>query len=159
VLTINPAEPTDVTAIADLMAELDQFYGAITTAPVEERVAQINAMLFSETPAAHVLLANDDSGVVGLAAYSFLWPAAGLTHSLFLKELYVRQTCQQRGIGAALMRRLCEIAAKQGCSRVEWQTDITNTDALRFYEALGAPANPGKVCYRLDTDGIAKLLQ
>ena len=35
----------------------------------------------------------------GMASYSFLWPAAGLTRSLYLKELYVAQDWQRQGIG------------------------------------------------------------
>jgi GNAT superfamily N-acetyltransferase len=107
-------------------------------------------MLFGDVPAAHVLLARTDGQVVGFAAYSFLWPAAGLTHSLYLKELYVGQAWRGRGVGTALMRRIREVAATAGCSRVEWTTDDDNSAAKRFYEALGAPVHPAKIFYRLE---------
>jgi len=150
VLVVTGAERQDVPAIADLLAELDHFYGATVTDLPEERAAQITAMLFGDVPAAHVLLARDGGQVVGFASYSFLWPAAGLTHSLYLKEVYVRQACQREGVGRALMLKVCEVAAKQGCSRVEWTTDVPNRDAQRFYEALGVPVYEGKVFYRVE---------
>jgi GNAT superfamily N-acetyltransferase len=41
-----------------------------------------------------------------MASYSFLWPAAGVTRSLYLKELYVAQDWQRQGIGKLLMDSL-----------------------------------------------------
>jgi GNAT superfamily N-acetyltransferase len=122
---------------------------------LEQRTAQVEAMLFGEIPVAYVLLARDGEDVVGFASYSFLWPAVGLTHSLYLKELYVRQARQRDGIGRRLMQKLCELAIKNGCSRVEWTTDTSNADAQRFYQALGASACGTKVFYRLEKDAVA----
>ncbi|WP_260859657.1 hypothetical protein [Streptomyces cupreus] len=52
--------------------------------PFEERRAQVEEALFGSPPPAPALLVEDEAGdIVGLAAYSFLWPSAGSTHSLF----------------------------------------------------------------------------
>jgi GNAT superfamily N-acetyltransferase len=153
-LTVTPAEPRHILAIADLMEELDRFYGGTETAPLEQRTAQLRALLFDDVPAAYVLLAHEGDRVVGMAAYSFLWPAVGFTRSLFLKELYVRQDKKRQGIGRALMRRVCDVAAAYECSRVEWMTEQGNTDAQRFYAALGAEVNADKVVYRLEEKSI-----
>jgi GNAT superfamily N-acetyltransferase len=158
VTIVTAADREDVPAIAELLAELDRFYGATVMEPLEQRTGQIAAMLFGDVPAAHILLARDGGEVIGLASYSFLWPAVGLTSSLYLKELYVRQTRQREGIGKLLMQKVCEVAAKHRCSRVEWTTDTSNHDAQRFYEASGVPAYPGKVFYRVDGDFISRLI-
>jgi len=127
-------------------------------------MADIGAALFNDEPAAHALLARVDDDVVGVAAYSYLWPAAGVTSSIFLKdssiflkELYVRQANQRQGVGRALMRALCELAVKQGCSRVEWTTERDNAVAQGFYATLDAPVNPVKVFYRLEGAGLYAL--
>ena len=54
------------------------------------------------------------------AAYSFLRPAAGLTASLYLKELYVAAAYRRAGVGRLLMDELNKIAARRGLSRMEW---------------------------------------
>ena len=55
-----------------------------------------------------MLLARDEDGVLaGFASYSFLWPAVGLTASLYLKELYVAASRQRHGVGTLLMQGLC----------------------------------------------------
>ena len=115
-----------------------------------ERVRQIGEAVFGDPPAAYVLLAWDGDRLAGLAAFSFLWPAAGLTSSLYLKELYVGDRRRGRGLGTLLMRALFEAAAKRGCSRVEWATDRDNAGARAFYDRLGAPAHPSKIFYRVE---------
>lgn len=156
-LSVAAAEPADLSAITDLMDEVDRFYGATNVDPAEVRQPQIEAVLFGTPPIAWMLLAKDDGAAVGLAAYSYLWPAAGVTRSLFLKELYVRRTHVRSGVGRLLMRELARVAAATGCSRLEWQTDTFNGDAQQFYEALGAPADNGKIFYRLNEAGIRQL--
>jgi len=159
VLTIEHATAADIARLAELMEEMDRFYGAAEVEPQARREKEIGEALFGTRPVAYALLAKDRRDVVGLASYSLLWPAAGLTSSLFLKELYVRQDKRRRGVGRRLMRELCAIAVAAGCSRVEWQTEDANERARRFYEALGAPVFAGKVFYRLECDGLRRLTE
>jgi GNAT superfamily N-acetyltransferase len=157
VLSIKPAEASDSSAIADLLEEMDRFYGSTEFDPLEERISAIMAMLFGEPPVAHALLCHDGSEVVGLASYSFLWPAKGLTCSLFLKELYVRQARRGQGVGKLLMQEIGRIAVAKECSRVEWMTELDNTDAQGFYATLDASPHSGKVFYRLEDKEIHRL--
>ena len=153
VMTISPASPGDETAVAALLDEMDRFYGAGADEPAAERARQIGDALFASPPAAHVLLAWDGNELAGLAAYSFVWPAAGLTRSMYLKELYVADRYRGHGVGTLLMRALFETAGKHGCSRVEWTTDRDNTGAEAFYDRLGVPAHPSKIFYRVEDTG------
>jgi GNAT superfamily N-acetyltransferase len=146
----------DVSLVADLIEEIERFYGAGEVQPLAERVAQTEAALFGDPPLATAVLAVDDTGAVhGFAAYSFLWPAAGSTHSLFLKELYVRESARRAGVASRLIDHLRTVAAdRPGCTRVEWVTDRDNASARAFYRALGVPEFGGKVFYRLDGDAL-----
>jgi GNAT superfamily N-acetyltransferase len=148
--TVTHAEPADVGALAVIAEEMERFYGAPEVEPLEIRVTQIREALFHDPPAAHVLLARNKERLTGFASYSFLWPAIGLTRSLYLKELYVAEAARGQGVGKLLMRHLYEIAAKHGCSRVEWTTDRNNLDAQRFYAHLGAQVKQSKLFYRLE---------
>lgn len=149
-LTVASALPKEVMAIASLLEELEAFYGGhIEEQPIDERCTQIDHILFGERPVAHVLLAKVDGLPVGLASYSYLWPAVGLTRSLYLKELFVSEPHRRRGVGAALMRELVAVATTSGCSRVEWTTDRDNSLAIKFYDGQAFLRNDGKVLYRL----------
>ncbi|MGH3165540.1 MAG: GNAT family N-acetyltransferase [Trebonia sp.] len=148
-ITLADATPDDADAIAALCAELAEFYGGALQGTAGERAAQIRAVLAGDPPIARILLAWDGPRPAGFASYTFLWPAAGLTASLYLKELYVSAACRRSGSGKLLMDRLYAIAAERGCSRVEWTTDTSNRDAQAFYEALGAKPLPSKIFYRV----------
>lgn len=148
-VVVAPAKPQHVDALAALLEELDRHYGTTEFEPFDQRAAQIQDALFGEVPAAFALLAWHESDLVGMASYSFLWPAAGVTRSLFLKELYVAQDWQRQGIGKLLMDSLQTMAAKHGCSRVEWTTDRQSEGAQLFYAKLGVPVDDGKLFYRI----------
>jgi GNAT superfamily N-acetyltransferase len=152
-VTVGPADERDVTGIAELIAEIEQHYGGAGLDP-DRQLSRVEELVFGDHPAAYVLLARDGDRLVGLATYSFLWPAAGSTHSLYLKELYVRSADRRRGVGRLLMAQLFDIAAASGCSRVEWTTERDNEDARRFYQRLGVPARPDKIFYRADADAF-----
>lgn len=155
-ITYRHAEPSDLPAIADLLYEVEAFYGATDLPPREPWEQQIASLLFSSAPAAHVLLAVDADGPQAFASYSFLWPAAGVTKSLYLKELYVRETHRGRGLGTGLMAQLYTIAQQTGSSRLEWATDTDNTDAQAFYDKLGATPTSGKIMYRAERDDLVR---
>jgi hypothetical protein len=55
------------------------------------------------------------------------------------------------------MRSTFDAAAEHGCSRVEWQTEVTNVDARAFYADLGAAELDGKVHYRIDETLLRKM--
>lgn len=155
---IRSAEPRDVQTLAVLMEDIDRFYGATDVESSSQRTPQIAASLFLEPRAAYVLLAWEGAQLVGMAAYSFLWPAAGVTRSLYLKELYVSEPFRRKGVGALLMQALCQVAVKHECSRIEWTADAGNVLAEAFYEQLGVPKNEEKTFYRLEGDDVRRMV-
>jgi GNAT superfamily N-acetyltransferase len=155
-VTVATAIPEHVPAILALLEEMDQFYGDTTDGTPEERAAQLRQALFGDAPAAYALLAVDGDEVVGIASCSFLWPAVGLTRSLYLKELYVKRARRRSGVGTVLMRAVFEVATKHRCSRVEWTTDTDNPDAGEFYARFGLQQLTTKLFFRADATTIER---
>jgi GNAT superfamily N-acetyltransferase len=150
VITISAATPADLQALAELMQEMDDFYGEMTRESLAVKADNIQAALFSDLPGACALLARQGPVLAGFASYSYLWPAVASTKSLYLKELYVRKDCRKSGIGSLLMKAMLHVAREAGCSRVEWTTDESNTDAREFYSGLGVHVQPSKLFYRAE---------
>jgi GNAT superfamily N-acetyltransferase len=150
VIMLAGAASGDESKIAVLCAELDGFYGDTPEGTPAERAAAVRDVLFGAPPLAYALLAWDGGDLAGMAAYSFLWPAAGLTASLYLKELYVAAAYRGSGVGRMLMDELGAIADRRGLSRVEWTIDSANQGAQAFYETFGARPLTSKVFYRAD---------
>ncbi len=155
-ITVTHAKLEHAEAIAEIAEEMDRFYGATKVESAETRIRQIGEALFSDLPPAYSLLAWDDGRLVGFASYSFLWPAIGLTRSLYLKELYVSTKARRTGVGNLLMQRLFDIAVKNDCSRVEWTTDSDNREAQLFYAELGVPVEESKLFYRIEGDELTR---
>jgi ribosomal protein S18 acetylase RimI-like enzyme len=149
VIILADAAPGNEEVIAALCAEKNEFYGSSPQGTPSERAAQVRDALFANPPLGHALLVWDGNALAGFATYSFLWPAAGLTASLYLKELYVTMSYRRSGAGKLLMDGIYRIAANRGCSRVEWTTDVDNPGAQAFYEALGAKPLASKIFYRV----------
>lgn len=149
-VAIRRAEPGDIPAIAAMIEDIERYYGAVAVDPLDERSDQAHDALFGDPPMAEALLAVDGDGeLVGMAAYSYVWPAAGATHALFLKELFVTEAHRRHGLAARLMAEIQRIArSRPACSRVEWTADRSNPAALAFYDALGHATHEGKVHYR-----------
>jgi GNAT superfamily N-acetyltransferase len=147
---IQPAEPADVPALAEIMTEMDRYYGERREEPEAAKIANIRSALFGDFPAAYCLLAWQDSSLAGFACYAYLWPAAMSTKSLYLKELYVRGRYRHVGMGGLFMSELMRIARDANCSRLEWTTDSGNTGARAFYEKHGFKPVFSKVFYRQD---------
>lgn len=143
---IRRATVADAEEISSLIGDIEEYYGGVNT---PGNLSQIREEVFGEHPRATVLLARDGGNVLGMASCSFLWPAAGASASLFLKELFVRKSARGCGIGRALMAAVRSVAEDEGCSRVEWHADADNPAALGFYEALGVQPDRGKIFYRV----------
>jgi GNAT superfamily N-acetyltransferase len=153
---VTELDQRNIEALAKLVEEMDRFYGATEFESLDSRIRQIGDALFGDLPSAHVIIAWIDQQLVGFASYSFLWPAVGLTRSLFLKELYVAQATRRIGVGRLLMGRINQIAIESQCSRVEWMTDLFNSDAQVFYDQLDVSVNKSKLFYRVQGDEIRR---
>jgi GNAT superfamily N-acetyltransferase len=151
-VTVREAYEFDIPTVVDLLNEIDEFYGDEVSETAEERADKVASVLFGNDRTASALLALDGNQPVGFASYSFLWPAAGSSRSLYLKELYVSSARRNSGTGRLLMQTLFDIAKREHCSRVEWTTDTTNVSAQEFYKRLGESVFTGKLFYRHEID-------
>jgi ribosomal protein S18 acetylase RimI-like enzyme len=64
----------------------------------------------------------------------------GFTHAVGeqMTTLYILAAWHRRGIGRALLTRLCQALAARGIARARFAVLAVNSAAIRFYEALGA---------------------
>lgn len=156
-ISVGDATPDDLDGLIELFDEIDEYYGDPRNGDRDQREAQVRQVLFDNPPLANALVGRDGKGVVALAAYSFLWPAAGTSTSLFLKELFVSQTHRRQGVARLLMRELGVVASAKSCSRIEWTTERTNSAAMQFYSKLRAPVQPDRVFFRIQGAEFANL--
>jgi GNAT superfamily N-acetyltransferase len=100
-----------------------------------ERLA---AQLFGPRPAAESVVAEIGGEVIAFALFFTNFSTFLGLPGLYLEDLYVKPAHRGAGIGKALLSHLAALANRRGCGRFEWSVLDWNTDAIRFYESMGA---------------------
>ena len=146
-MQVRHAQKGDESALAHLLEEHEHHYGN----PVSRGAGAPGAAFLISPPAggAICLVAEDGGRLLGFAVLNPFFPATGLTHGLFLKELYVAAHARRDGVGEHLMEAIRELAAKRGDTRVIWTTGEANSGSQRFYDRLGMRREK-KIYYVMD---------
>jgi ribosomal protein S18 acetylase RimI-like enzyme len=147
-VTIRPAVIEDVKNIVGLISEMEAFYGSSDPTPVDVQAAMVRKVLFDDNMGTHVLVAHRDDTLLGLASFAFVWPAASVSRSIYLKDLYVLETHRGHGVGSQLLDAVKQLGREHECSRIDWTVDNSNDEAFGFYDRIGAFTSD-KVGYRL----------
>ncbi|HYM65753.1 MAG TPA: GNAT family N-acetyltransferase [Patescibacteria group bacterium] len=149
------AEPRDVPAIARLIRSLAQFEKLEHVVVMTEEL--LGLALFGPRPYAETLIAEDGGVAVGFALFFHTFSTFLARPGIYLEDLYVVEEARGRGVGRRLLARLAQTAVERGCARLEWAVLNWNTDAIAFYERLGASPNSAWTTYRLAGEPLHRL--
>jgi GNAT superfamily N-acetyltransferase len=154
-IAIRPAAPEDVALILDLVREL-AIYEREPDAVTATEPMLIRA-LFGARALAEAVIAEADGVPVGFALYFFKFSTWTGKPSLYLEDLFVRETARGKGAGKALLQHLAGVALDHDCGRFEWSVLDWNTPAIDFYRAMGAQAMDEWTVQRVSGDALVKL--
>src|SRR4029079_12166226 len=146
-MQIRHAQKGDEAHLAHLLEEMERHYGHEAG---HGSGAPGAAFLVSPPHGGPVcLVAELDGRLLGFAILNPYFPGPGLSHGLFLKELYVAAHTRSEGVGERLIDAIRAEAQQRGCTRVIWTTGEHNKGSQRFYDRLGIKRE-GKVYYVMD---------
>lgn len=132
-LQIRPARMEDAEALNEIRRQ--ESVVASTGRLSSERVQQTRDWLAALKPDDHLLVAEVDRVLAGMAALHVL---SGKQRHVARVGLTVSEAFQGRGVGRALMERLLRLADKElGLVRVELTVVVDNARAVHLYESLG----------------------
>ena len=110
---------------------------------------------FLDSPHHHLAVAIDQGMVVGFAsAVQYVHPDKPRPE-LWVNEVGVSPSHQNRGLGKALMQALLEVARDAGCSEAWVLTERNNQPAMKLYKAVGGEEEKEEIVmfsFRLDTE-------
>jgi GNAT superfamily N-acetyltransferase len=133
--SVRPVTAADAGRWAELFHAYRTFYGNERDEALVERVWRWIADPAHETSA---LVAELDGEVVGIAHWRrFARPSSGST-GIWLDDLFAAPEARGRGVGAALIARVREIAHAEGASVVRWITADDNVTAQRLYDRVAS---------------------
>ncbi len=151
---LRAAEPRDVNAIVGLIRELAEFEKLSHLLQVTPET--LHPHLFGQRPVVEAQVAQLDGEVVGFALFFTNFSTFLSKPGLYLEDLYVRPALRGRGIGEALLSRLAAIAVERGYGRFEWSVLDWNSNAIRFYEKMGATVLPDWRICRITGDALQR---
>ncbi len=138
-MKVRSATPDDVSLIFSFIykkSEFDRDIGGFSGV-LQVSEDKIRKTLFGRVPFAYVLFASSEYEV-GFALYGFRYSSFAGQPSIWLDDLYVDEEMRSQGAGAALMKRLAQIAKENNCTHLAWNADARNVRGLSFYARLGA---------------------
>ncbi len=155
-VTIRKAGAGDAELVISLIIGLAEFEKL--PPPDEAAQRRLVADAFGPRPRFEIYLAE-----VGLSAagYAFVFETYSTflaLPTLYLEDLFVLPEYRGQRIGYALMLHLAGEALRRGCGRLEWVVLDWNTHAIDFYERLGAARLTDWLPYRLDVEGLKRLV-
>jgi GNAT superfamily N-acetyltransferase len=143
----------DVEILAVRPVDIPQLLAFIRTMAAFERLnvsateASLHDALFGEPPAAQASLISVGGKAAGYLIYYFTFTSMRGSRALWLEDLYLEPDFRGQGIGRALMAHLAGLAVERKCARFEWIVLDWNTNAVKFYERLGAEVLPDwRIC-------------
>ncbi len=156
-LTIAPAQPADVPAIADLIHALADYEKLAHE--VTGKVEDLAQHLFGDRPYAEALIARIDSIPVGFALFFHNYSTFLMQPGIYLEDLFVLPDYRGQGIGKALLQAVGQLAVERDCGRLEWNVLDWNSPAISFYERMGAVIKPEWQLCRVTGDALQSLAQ
>lgn len=135
-LTIRPAERGDLPSVVAMLA--DDPLGALRESP--DDLAPYTAAFdrLDGDPHQHVVVAVRAGKVVGTLQLTIIpgLSRRGMTRSI-IEGVRIHAEERGSGLGTQLIEWAVEESRTQGCGLVQLTSDVTRTDAHRFYERLG----------------------
>jgi len=131
-INIRKATEEDFPEILLLIKELAAFEKA------SGKVSNTVELMKHEKEYFHCFVAETETGeIAGMALYFFAY-FTWVGKSLYLEDLYVKESFRKHKIGTALLRKIFEVANTRDCKRVRWQVLNWNLNAIQLYKKSGA---------------------
>ncbi|MGE4130747.1 MAG: N-acetyltransferase family protein [Bdellovibrionales bacterium] len=156
-IQIEKATTEDVDRILNLIRELAEYERA-----PDKAVASREDLLrdgFRSNPMFHCVLGKFNGRVEGFALYFFTWSTWTGRPTLYLEDLYVRESARGHGLGFALLKKLAAEAVEAGCARMEWAVLDWNQPARDFYHRIGAFHKEDWLPYRIEGEALLTLAE
>ncbi|MGW8599455.1 N-acetyltransferase family protein [Streptomyces sp. NPDC055893] len=139
-LEIRPATAEDLEAIVAMLA--DDPLGAQRESPDDLGPYLVAFERLANDPQQHLVVAVREDKAVGTLQLTIIpgLSRRGATRSI-IEGVRIHAEERGSGLGTQLIEWAVEESGRQGCRLVQLTSDVTRTDAHRFYERLGFEAS------------------
>ncbi|HEV7136778.1 MAG TPA: GNAT family N-acetyltransferase [Steroidobacteraceae bacterium] len=133
----RPIRRADHDAWRPLWDGYNAFYGRSGPTALPEEITQTTwGRFFDPTDPVNAIVAVEHDKVVGLVHYLYHRSTTRLRDVCYLQDLFTAQELRGLGIGRRLIHAVYDAARAAGCSRVYWQTQVTNEAGRALYDKV-----------------------
>ncbi len=154
-LRLRQVERSDVPTLFSLiqaLAEYEKLAHAVTG-----NVEALQEHLFGSHPCVEAILAECAGETAGFALFFPNYSTFLTQPGIYLEDLFVLPKYRRKGIGKEILVYLAKLAVERGYGRLEWSVLDWNTDAIAFYERMGAEVlQEWRIC-RVTGDLLTKM--
>jgi GNAT superfamily N-acetyltransferase len=134
---IRAIRPADYEGWRPLWDGYNAFYGRSGATALPEEITRTTwERFFDAAEPVHALVAERERTVVGLAHYLYHRSTTRLRDVCYLQDLFTASELRGLGIGGRLINGVYDAARAVGCSRVYWQTQVTNQPGRALYDKV-----------------------
>lgn len=146
-LQIRAARRDDFAAWRPLWDGYNAFYGRSGNSALSEEVTRTTwERFFEASEPMHALVAESAGALLGVAHFLYHRSTIHVMPICYLQDLYTLESARGQGVGRALIDGVYERAESAGAARVYWQTQETNSVAMRLYDKVADKS--GFIVYR-----------
>ncbi|MBW4663578.1 MAG: GNAT family N-acetyltransferase [Chroococcus sp. CMT-3BRIN-NPC107] len=154
-LKLRQAEPEDVPVLFGLIQSLAK-YEKLTHA-VTGNVEALQEHLFGSRPYIEAIIAECAGETAGFALFFPNYSTFLTKPGIYLEDLFVLPQYRRQGIGKEILGYLAKLVVDRGYGRLEWSVLDWNSDAIAFYEQMGALVLPDWRICRVTGDALEQL--
>lgn len=115
---------------------------------------ELRKHLFGKQPKAEVIFGEYKGRPVAFALFFHNFSTFLGKAGLYLEDLFVKPEARGKGFGKTLLNYLAKLAVERDCGRLEWWVLDWNSNAIEFYQKLGAEPMDEWTTYRLTGDTL-----
>jgi GNAT superfamily N-acetyltransferase len=144
---IRPVQPADFPQWKPLWDSYNAFYGRKDATALPDEVTRMTwSRFFDAYEPVHGLVAEQAGQLLGLVHFIYHRSTISIAPTCYLQDLFTLESARGKGVGRALIQRVCELAKEAGSARVYWLTHVTNETAMKLYDRVADKS--GFVVYR-----------
>ena len=133
-ISIKKATDKDIPFILELLYELDR------PKPINDREIKVfenKIMGYFLDLQKTIILAKQDSKIVGLTSIIFLSRLNRTKLEMYIPELIVTTQLRHFGIGKKLIKYCIDLAKKKDCYRIRLESGNQRKESHKFYKSIG----------------------
>lgn len=147
-ISVRTADASDSRIISEYIRKLAEFERMTGSLIAEENCIK---EMMTESNGIRCLIAEYCGRPAGIALFNtYRLATFSGRRIMYLEDFIVDENLRGKGIGKAIFSALKELAAAEGCKRLEWKCLDWNTRAMEFYKSQGGSTGREWLTYTIE---------